>query len=62
MPKQPNDTEIKSVPKDLPMPKYEYQKASGGSFAYSFEEQKPASKIKKQLVDLCLQNLKLAAT
>lgn len=58
--KQKKDDGRTVVPKDLPMPKYEYQKPSGGSFTYRFEDVAVSDKAREAAEGFCLQNLKLA--
>lgn len=58
MPKHAKDFGADPLPKDLPMPKYEYQKPSSESFTLSFSEQRDLQSSEKPS-DFCLQNTHL---
>lgn len=51
--------QVSSMDKDLPMPKYEYQKPANGNYSFDFAEKKSAGEGKKVKV-VGLQNLKFA--
>lgn len=42
----------------LPMPKYEYQKASNGGFTYKYDDKSIEKDDKKKKINLHIQNLK----
>ena len=58
MPKQ-KDVGVNVLPRELPMPKYEYQKPSTGSYSYRFEEKRTEEKQVVAAGSFCLQSLKL---
>ena len=46
MPKVKKEGVVKDLPKDLPMPKYQYQKPATGNFTYRYEERSVDDKKK----------------
>lgn len=60
MPKQEKEFGNVAMPKDLPMPKYEYQKPDREAFtsSFSYDQDHHGSDDKKP--DICLQNVRLA--
>lgn len=60
MPKQAKEFGAVTMPRDLPMPKYEYQKPSNDTFSYSFGEKSGSAEKAEEHSDFSLQNVKLA--
>jgi hypothetical protein len=50
----------KAVPRDLPMPRYDYQKPSTGTYTVRYDEQKERDRQAGREKAPSLQNLKLA--
>lgn len=59
MPEQAKELGKEVMPKDLPMPKYEYQKPSSESYTYSYSQEHETHEADSGKSDVCLQNVKL---
>ena len=57
MHKQKKAVEVRTLPKDLPMPKYEYQKPHSSSYTYQHKEEPADEKKVEGEERFCLQNL-----
>ena len=62
MPEQKKQPPVREVPKDLPLPAYDYQKPAGGSFTVKYDANRERDRKSPQNREplASLQNLKLA--